>query len=65
MQIPLELLKKVLVDDHHAVWINKNIHELLKCYLQIQRLNISTKTDDALELFATILLILGNDNFNI
>ena len=62
MQIPLEMLKKVLVD-HHLVWINKDLHELLKYYLQIQKLNMSTKTDDVFELFATLLMILGNDNF--
>lgn len=62
MQIPLEMLKKVLVD-HHLVWINKDLHELLKYYLRIQKLNMSTKTDDVLELFATLLMILGNGNF--
>ena len=62
MQIPLEMLKKVLAD-HHLVWINKDLHELLKYYLRIQKLNMSTKTDDVLELFATLLMILGNDNF--
>ena len=49
--------------DHHPVWINKDLHELLKCYLHIHKLSMPTNADDALELYATLLGILGNDNF--
>ena len=49
--------------DHYPVWINKDLHELLKCYLHIHKLSMLTNADDALELYATLLGILGNDNF--
>lgn len=51
--------------EHHPTWKSKDLHELLKCYMNIHRLSMPTNTDDALELYITLLSFLDNDNFEV
>ena len=49
--------------DHHPVFRDKDLHELLICYINIHNLEIPKDAESGLDMYVTLLRLLSNDGF--
>ena len=49
----------------HPVWIDKDIYELITCYLHIHNLDVPIDAEGACNLYVKILSLFENDNFTV
>ena len=68
--IPVDLRDLVVAENligisHHPIWKNKDMYELLVCYLSLNRLKQATNPEDGLDLYVKLLSFLNNDGFHV
>ena len=61
----ITVAKDVIGIDCSPLWKNRDLHELLQCYIRIHNLRIPLAADDALDLFVKLLEHLENDGFEV
>ena len=59
----LEIADNILSIDSHPTYINKDLHDLLLCYLKIHGVIPANDADTGLEMYVKLLRILESDNF--
>ena len=57
--------ENVIGISRHPIWKDKDMHELLVCYLILSRLKHATNPEDGLDLYVKLLSLLNNDGFQV
>ncbi len=61
----IRIAEDVLAIEQCPVWIEKDIHELINCYVHIHNLDIPVDSEGACNLYVKILAFFENDNFSV
>ena len=61
----LQTAFQTLKIDHHPIYRNKDLHELLSCYVGIHNFQFAKNYQSALDLYVNLLQCLENDNFDV
>ena len=61
----VDIAEAIIGIDHYPVWKSKDLHELLVCYININRLKVPTNSENAIDTYVKLLSILQNDGFDV
>ena len=61
----VNIAEQVIGITHCPVWKNKDLYELLECYVNIHGIHRSVCVEDGIDLYAKLLSFLQNDGFEI
>ena len=61
----LNIANLVLRVQHHPVYHNIDLHNLLNCYVHLNEISIPRSAEEALAMFISLLRCLPNDSFGV
>ena len=61
----LDVAESVVSINNHPIYLNKDLHELLWCYVQMFVISPANNADEGLEMYVKLLRLLERDNFMI
>ena len=62
-QQDLDIAVNQLAINHHPVYRDKDLHELLMCYVHIHSIKMARDAEDGLNMYIKLLNLLSNDGF--